>query len=212
MQCSVLALILPMQYLKSTHHTTGKRGFRYLNATSTMGITYGGSNGLELEAYCDADYAASEGRKSTMAFLFKWAGAAVSWMSKFEPTVAISSTEAEYMALLQAVKESIWIQRFLKELGRQSMVKNGNRIMEDNQGAIALAHNPEYHARTKQIDVQYRFVRECVEMGKVKLVYCPTEEMVADTLTKALARDRHWDLVSKMGLETLEHFNEGKKD
>ena len=91
----------------ATHQSIGKQGFRYLNATSTIGITYDGRNGLELEAYCDADYAASEGRKSMMAFLFKLAGAAVSWMSKLEPTVAISSTEAEYMALLQAVNESI---------------------------------------------------------------------------------------------------------
>ena len=166
---------------------------------------------MELEAYCDADYAASEGRKSTMAFLFKLAGAAVSWMSKLEPTVAISSTESEYMALLQAVKESIWIQRFLKELERYSAVKNGNRIMEDNQGAIALAHNPEYHARTKHIDVQYHFVRECVEMGKVKLVYCPTEEMVADALTKPLARDRHWSLLEKMGFQTTEDFQRWQK-
>lgn len=194
----------------ATHQSTGKRGFRYLNTTSTIGITYDGSHGLELEAYCDADYAASEGRKSMMAFLFKLAGAAVSWMSKLEPTVAISSTESEYMALLQAVKESIWIQRFLKELGRYSMVKNVDRIMEDNQGAIALAHNPEYHARTKHIDVQYHFVRECVEMGKVELVYCPTEDMVADALTKPLARDRHWNLVGKMGLERMEDFNDGK--
>jgi hypothetical protein len=73
-------------------------------------------------------------------------------------------------------------------------------------------HNPEYHARTKHIDVQYHFVRECIEMGKVKLVYCPTEEMVADTLTKPLARDRHWNLVGKMGLEKMEDFNDGKKD
>ena len=175
-----------------------------------MGITYDGSNGLELEAYCDADYAASEGRKSMMAFLFKLAGAAVSWMSKLEPTVAISSTESEYMALLQTVKESIWIQRFLKELGRS--VKNSDIILEDNQGAIALAHNPEYHARTNHIDVQYHFVMECVEMGKVKLVYCPTEEMVADALTKPLAKNRHWSLLGKMGLQSMEDFKEGKKD
>src|SRR2546423_3389203 len=124
-------------------------------------------------------------------------------MSKLEPIVAISSTESEYMALLQAVKESIWIQRLLKKLG--CSVKNSDIILKDNQGAIALAHNPEYHAmlrmknptwsqrhycyepgvtalretnlnpmnlqpqhaRTKHIDVQYHFIRECVEMGKV---------------------------------------------
>lgn len=64
----------------------------------------------------------------------------------------------------------MWIQRFLKELGRYSMFRSSDRIMKDNQGAIALVHNPEYHARTKDIDVQYDFVRECIEMGKVKLV------------------------------------------
>ena len=170
-----------------------------------MGLTYDGSDEeLELEAYCDADYAAAENRKSMMGYIFKLAGAAVSWMAKLEPTVAISSTEAEYMALLQAVKESIWIQRFLQELGRQ--VKNSDVIMEDNQGAIALAHNPEYHARTKHIDVQYHFVRECVEMGKVKLVYCPTENMIADALTKPLAKERHWKLMEQMGLQSMDEF------
>ena len=170
-----------------------------------MGLTYDGSDEeLELEGYCDADYVAAENRKSMMGYIFKLAGAAVSWMAKLEPTVAISSTEAEYMALLQAVKESIWIQRFLLELGRQ--VKNSDVIMEDNQGAIALAHNPEYHARTQHINVQFHFVRECVEMGKVKLVYCLTENMIGDALTKPLAKERHWKLMRKMGLQSMDEF------
>jgi hypothetical protein len=188
----------------ATHNVIGKRGFRYLNATSAMGLTFDGRKGLELQGYCDADFAASEGRKSMMAYIFILCGAAVSYMSKLEATVALSTTEAEYMALLQAVKESIWIQSFLKELGRN--VKNSDAIMEDNQGAIALAHNPEYHARTKHIDVQYHFVRECVEMGKIKLVYCPTEDMVADALTKPLTKERFWTLIARMGLETLDVF------
>ena len=74
-----------------------------------------------------------------------------------------------------------------------------------------MAHNLEYHARTKYIDVQYHFIRKCVEMGKVKLVYCPTEEIVADVLTKPLARDRHWDLVGKMGLQSMEDFNDDRR-
>ncbi|TMC14556.1 MAG: DDE-type integrase/transposase/recombinase, partial [Chloroflexi bacterium] len=166
----------------TTHSSTAKRAFRYLNATSSMGITYSGSEGLKLKAYSDADFAASEGRKSTMAYVFILGNGAVSWMSKKERTVAVSTTEAEYMALLEAVKESIWIQRFLKELGRN--VDDGDVIMEDNQGTIALSQNPEYHARTKHIDVQYHFVRECIEMGQIQLRYCPTEDMVADALTK----------------------------
>jgi hypothetical protein len=189
------------------HSSTAKRAFRYLNATPTLGITYDGSrsNGkLKLEGYSDADFAASQSRRSMMGYIFKLGGGAVTWMSKLEPTVAISTTEAEYMALLQATKESIWIQRFLKELGRE--IDCSSVIFEDNQGAIALANNPEYHARTKHIDVQYHFVRECVEMGKIKLVYCPTEEMIADALTKPLSRDRFEKLVSRMGLESMNVF------
>ena len=103
------------------------------------------------------------------------------------------------MALVQAAKESIWLQRLLKELGREA--ENTKTIYEDNQGAIALANNPEYHARTKHIDIQYHFVRECVENGDIKLEYCPTADMVADALTKALPKERHWKLLEKMGMK-----------
>ena len=86
---------------------------------------------------------------------------------------------------------------------------NRNIIYEDNQGAIALAKNPEYHARTKYIDTQYHFIRECVEKGKVKLEYCETTKMIADALTKPLSRQRHQELAEEMGIyrfaETLHH-------
>src|SRR5436305_11119143 len=105
------------------------------------------------------------------------------------------------MALLKAVKEIIWIQRLLSDIGREA--ENQDLIKDDNQGAIALRHHPQYHARTKHIDIQYHFVRECVENRKVRLEYCPTMDMVADGLTKALERDRHHDLAAKMGLERV---------
>jgi len=82
-------------------------------------------------------------------------------------------------------------------------VKNANIIFEDNQGAIALAYNPEHHARTKHIDIQYHFVRDCVENNKIQLEYCPTADMVADALTKPLSKDRHQKLMEKMGLEEV---------
>jgi hypothetical protein len=183
------------------HEIVAKRILRYFNGTKDLGIRFDGASGLRLEAYSDSDWGASEDRRSISGYIFILAGGAISWQSKKQSTVASSSTEGEYMALLQAVKEIIWIQRFLSDIGREA--ENQDLIKEDNQGAIALAHNPQYHARTKHIDIQYHFVRECVENGKVRLEYCPTMDMVADGLTKALGRDRHHDLAAKMGLERV---------
>jgi hypothetical protein len=102
--------------------------------------------------------------------------------------------------LVQATKESIWIQRLFKELGRKA--EDEKQILEDNQGAIALANDPAYHACTKHIDIRYHFVRECVENGDIALKYCSTKDMVADALTKALPKERHWILLGKMGMKT----------
>jgi hypothetical protein len=106
------------------------------------------------------------------------------------------------MALLHALKEQIWLLRFLNELGYGHDVKDQNIIYCDNQSAIALAHNPEHHARTKHVDIQYHFVRNCVEDGRTRLEYCPTEDMVADGLTKALGSERHRKLAKMMGMGT----------
>jgi len=100
--------------------------------------------------------------------------------------VALSSTEAEYMALTQAVKESIWLQAILGDLGARTHTKNVQCIGIDNQGALALAKNPQFHARTKHIDIQHHFVRECIEKGQITLAYCSTTDMTADIFTKAL--------------------------
>src|SRR5271169_1751073 len=102
------------------------------------------------------------------------------------------------MALLHALKELISLLRFLREIGYD--ISNQNIIYTDNQSAIALAHNPEHHARTKHVDIQYHFVRNCVEDGRTRLEYCPTEDMVADGLTKALGPDRHRKLARMMGM------------
>jgi len=113
-------------------------------------------------------------------------------------SVALSSTESEYMAILHTLKEQIWLLRFLKEIGYD--ISDQNIIYCDNQSAIALAHNPEHHARTKHIDIQYHFVRNYVEDGATRLEYCPTEDMVADGLTKALGPERHRKLAKLMGM------------
>ena len=90
------------------------------------------------------------------------------------------------MALTQAVKESIWLQAILVDLGAKRQVDMVQHICVDNQGALALAKNPQFHARTKNIDIQYHCVREHVQNMQIALTYCPTADMTADIFTNAL--------------------------
>src|SRR5262249_33058615 len=117
------------------------------------------------------------------------------------PTVALSSTEAEYMAATHATKEAIWIRNFVSELG---FAPDGPlRILSDNQGAIALTKNPTFHSRTKHIDVQFHFVRERVEEKSVAFEHCSTHRMVADFLTKPLTSDKFHKCIRASGLRSF---------
>jgi len=183
----------------NAHLQAAKRALRYLQGTQNVGPKYNAEITTPVQAYCDADYGAGEDRKSISGYVFMLAGSAISWQAKKQTTVALSTVEAEYHALAQAIKEAIWLQALLKDLG---MEKYAPRTINcDNQGAIALAKNPTHHARTKHIDIQLHFVRDHVERGTIELMYCPTEDMVADIMTKALARDRHARLMGLMGLK-----------
>jgi len=188
----------------SIHEKAARQGLRYLGGTSQEGITYDGKEGLKLKGWCDASWGAEEGRESVSGYVFTLAGGAVSWSSKKQSSVALSTTESEYMAILHALKEQIWIHRLLKEIGYD--ISDQNSIYTDSQSAIALAHNPEHHARTKHIDIQYHFIRNRVEEGTTCLEYCPTEDMVADDLTKSLGPDRHWKLIRMMGMKSSEEI------
>jgi hypothetical protein len=116
--------------------------------------------------------------------------------------VAISSTEAEYLALTRAAKEGLWLQRLLG--GIEGSTRGAVNIHVDNQGCIAMAKNPEGHERTKHIDIQAHFIRRHVQHLRVRLHYCPTEVMVADSLTKPLPRAKHEWCTGHMGLKGLQ--------
>jgi hypothetical protein len=96
--------------------------------------------------------------------------------------------EAEYVALCQGGKEAVWFRELFRELGQVQFLGDSREVQmySDNQGCIALAENPENHARSKHIDVQYHYARQLIEYRKVTLTYCPTERMLADILTKPL--------------------------
>ena len=178
-----------------------KRLYRYLKGTTDIGIQYQG-DGRELTGYSDSDWAGDiASRKSTGGYVFTLLDGAVSWSSKRQGCVAKSSTEAEYMAVSRAGDEAIWLRGMFAELmGDQT---KPIVLWSDNQGAIHLSHNPEYHARTKHIDVSYHVIRERVEQRLMELKYLPTGEMPADGLTKALGHVRFGEYVQRLGLKTV---------
>jgi len=140
-------------------------------------------------------------RHSTTGNIFVMTGGAISWLSKKQATVALSTAEAEYVALSTITQEAVWIRRLLSDI--EAVPVGPTVIMEDNQGAIAIANNPVAHSRTKHIDIRYHFIREAVLNKTVELRYCPTDSMIADILTKALSRERFMTLRCAIGMEYM---------
>jgi hypothetical protein len=175
------------------HWVMAKRVLRYLKGTHLDGLTFSGGSAAPgiLVGYCDADWAGDlVGRRSTTGYAFLLNGAAISWKSQLQKSVALSSTEAEYMGICEGSREAVNLRRLLTELHMEQTVPTP--LLEDNQSCIALIkHSGITHQRTKHIDIRYHFIRELVSTGEVAVEFCPTEEMAADVLTKPLAREKH---------------------
>ena len=169
------------------HWTVVKRILRYLNGTRQFGLLYkANTSSDEIAGFSDSDWAGDVGdRRSTSGYVFLLGGAAVSWKSTKQTTVALSTAEAEYIALSSASQEAIWLQQLISDLSKKAF--HEMIIYEDNQSTICLAKNQAVHGRTKHIDIKYHFIRDLVEAGKIELVYCTTENMVADIFTKGLS-------------------------
>ncbi|GJV88834.1 retrovirus-related pol polyprotein from transposon TNT 1-94 [Tanacetum coccineum] len=165
------------------HWEAVKRILRYIKGTSDVALCFGDSD-LIVTGYVDSDYAGDlDGSKSTTGYVFTLSGGTVSWVSKLQSVVAMSTTEAEYVAAAQASKEAVWLKMLLEELGyKQEKIT----LFCDNQSALYLARNPTFHSKTKHIRVQYHFVREKVEEGTVDMQKIHTDDNVADYLTKAI--------------------------
>ncbi len=194
------------------HHQAAKRILWYLKGTINLKLNYSGDKGdnedngekyhlmPKLISYTDANWGNDiNTRRSTTGYIFYLSGGgAISWSSKRQATVALSSTEAEYMALTQATKEAIWLRSLLYELGFNQ--NDAITLFEDNQSAMAFAKYPVYHARSKHIDIQYHFIREKIESKEIEVSYITTDDMIADALTKPLARPKFAKFIGQMGL------------
>jgi hypothetical protein len=195
---------------REEHQCTLDRVFRYLRATASTSLVFcrGSPGSLTLYGYTDADWASNVNDcKSTSSFIFMLAGAAISWSSKKQASTALSSTKAEYIATMHAAKELVWLLHLLNELGQ--VQKSPMLLRIDNQSAMAVAKNPEFHDRTKHIEVHYHFLCQLVDKRALVLEYVPTNSQIADVLTKGLVREKHERFATEMGLEEKKPETEG---
>ncbi|KAH9668970.1 hypothetical protein KPL70_021600 [Citrus sinensis] len=178
------------------HWNAVKWVLRYLRGTVVTVIVFGNINGAlpEVAGFVDSDYAADKDRRrSITGFVFTMCGGAISWKSSLQSMVALSTTEAEYIALTEAVKEAIWLRGLVSELGfKQKVVK----VSCDSSSAIQLSKNPKYHERTKHIDVRMHFIRDEIGKGVMNVVKVPSEVNPADMLTKTLPSVRFRNLLN----------------
>lgn len=182
------------------HWTAAKRILRYLRCTANFKLRY--EKGVSLiHAYTDADWGSeSDSRKSRTGYVVNMAGAAISWCSKKQSIVALSSTEAEYIALSSTVREALWIVQLREEIIGQK-VDEPIIVHCDNQSAIKLSMSEAYRPRTKHIDIRLHHVRDQVETGVVCIKYIHTDKQVADSLTKPVTAEKTATCAVGMGLK-----------
>ena len=188
------------QYPSETHWTSLKRVLRYLKGTSGLKLEFRKNTKAEkVVGYADANWAShSHDRKSTSGYIFFVYGCPVSWCSKKQQTVALSSSEAEYVAMSAAVSEGMWLRGILQDLNVLAS-DEAITIYEDNAGSIAMAKNMECK-RSKHIDIKHHFLRDHVNKGHINIMYISTQEQVADIFTKPLDRSLFNCIRSKLFL------------
>lgn len=180
------------------HWAYAKRILKYLKTTKHFCLTYTASGNNKLEAYVDADWASNIlDRRSYTGFFFTLSGGCVSWETRKQVTVALSSTEAEYMGISECCKEAIYLRNLQYEITSELYCIT---IFNDNQSAQKLANNNCLHKRSKHIDIRFHFFREHLINNVIRLDYIPTSEMPADLFTKGLNAVKHYKFLDMLGL------------
>jgi hypothetical protein len=186
------------------HVAAVKRILRYLKGTLDHGMLYKPRTGNELilEGWSDSDYAGDyDDRKSTSGYVFTMNGVAVSWSSKKQPIVTLSTTEAEFVSAASCACQCIWLRNVLKHI---HVKQSGCTFINcDNSSSIKLSKNPILHGRCKHIDVRYYFLRDLCKDGVIELKYCKSQDQLADIMTKALKIESFCTLREGMGVCSL---------
>lgn len=184
---------------KPPHVSAVKRILRYLNKTAEMGIEYSGSS-TALRGYSDADYARDvDTRKSTTGYAFLVGEGIVTWKSRRQKSVALSTTEAEFMAACEGAKEAVWLHQLLRDVG--CVQENPPTLYIDNQSAIRLIKNSELHQRTKHIDVRLHFIRQLYESKTILIDFVCSEDQLGDVFTKPLAIKKFTKNIEMLGMK-----------
>jgi len=192
-----------MQVPQKPHLDGVRHTLRYVSATTDYGLFYEANMELQVHGYIDVDWAGSiSDRRSTSGFMFSFGSVAVTWMSKKQPTVALSSTEAEYRGAAMVACEVAWLRKLLGDLGLHVDIQVV--IYCDNLSNIQLVRNLVFHARTKHIEVHYHFIREKVLAGEINLIYVSTEDQVVNIFTKVLGAEKHRRFRNMLGVMELE--------
>jgi hypothetical protein len=188
-----------------------KRILRYIKGTINKPLVFTAKGSvvkdqLYVHAYSDADWAGDvDDRRSTTGYVVRIGDSSVIWSTKKQKTVSLSSAEAEYMALAATTQEVKWVSQFLHELlhvSGMSLCVNMS-VYVDNQAAMLISKNDVYHDRTKHIDIRYHFIRDAIKSGLCKLVWVPTDQQLADGLTKALSVITFTNLFSSIMCSSL---------
>ncbi|KAG8485771.1 hypothetical protein CXB51_019116 [Gossypium anomalum] len=190
------------------HWTTVKNILKYLRRTKDTFLIYGGEEELSVKGYTDASFQTDkDDSRSQSGFMFCLNGGAVSWKSSKQSTVADSTTEAEYIAASEAAKEAVWIKKFITELGVVPSISDAIELRCDNNGAIAPAKEPRSHQRSKHILRRYHLIREIINRGDVEIYRVPTDDNIADPLTKPLTQQKHDRHTKSLGIRYISDWS-----
>ncbi|GJW80206.1 retrotransposon protein, putative, ty1-copia subclass [Tanacetum coccineum] len=191
------------------HWTAVKNILKYLRNTKDMFLVYGGNPSTELrvECYCDVDSRLIEMiTKSQTGYVFILNGGAVDWKSSKQSTTAMSATESEYIAASEAAMEAVWIRKFISGLGIVPTINEPLNMYCDNSAAVHYANEPGVQKGARHYHRRYHYVRECVELGEIKILKVHTDNNLADPFTKALSNRKLTQHARGMGLRPASSF------
>lgn len=194
-----------MECPKELHLLAAKRIFRYLLGTIDFGLFYRKENNVTLFGFTDSNYVGDvDDRRSTSGYVFMIGSGAVSWSSKKQQIVTLSTTESEFVAATSCACQAIWLRKLLEELHchQQGPIP----IYCGNSSAIKLSKNPVFHRRSKHIDVRFHFLCDLTKDGTINMIFCRSEDQAADILTKSLKLPTFLKLRQLLGVCSLKDF------